>query len=78
MLQQLQTFWNMFVLHQLDGSICCHPLVYALPPGDIELVALIALDYRSVRQWKSLGITPTFKGGLIIDHEAFPLNTLLQ
>jgi hypothetical protein len=25
-----------------------------------------------------LGITPTFKGGLIIDHEAFPLNTLLQ
>jgi hypothetical protein len=71
----------------LDGTKRYHPLVYALAPGEIELVALIALEYMKCRAMEVFGLTPRFKGGLISDHtevftsafhEAFPSDMLLQ
>jgi hypothetical protein len=70
-----------------DGTKRYHPLVYALAPGEIELVALIALECMKQAALEVFGLIPRFKGGLISDHtevftnafhEAFPLDMLLQ
>jgi hypothetical protein len=71
----------------LDGTKQYHPLVYALAPGEIELVALIALEFLKCAAMEVFGLTPRFRGGLISDHtevftnafhEAFPSDMLLQ